>query len=168
MKKVDLKFHRRETNQEKVSTLLNGEGKGIYSLKVVPNEKQTTCNFSHQFIGYTVQTLSGTVVASVAFQRDAKTLITILEGQTYSKAGLAWNKASITGNSYIHLKDTSMIPSGIIEEVKSLLPGTKISTVGAVSKRREVKLSPAKLLAKEVARIKKIKRAEARAEGGAK
>jgi len=134
--KVIFNFHSRpKGNINHINTLLTGT-KGYFSLLVKPCEVQRVCEFSHKLMDYTVQTISGKIVAKVAFQKDAKTLITILEGQTYSKKGLTWNKASANGNTYIHLKDTSMIAPSLLKEVVELLPkSVKVLKAGDIQGR---------------------------------
>lgn len=100
--------------------LLNGAC-GYLGLFVSSDDNQTTCPTSNALIGYTVKTHQGIVIAKVAFQKDAMTLLTILEGETYSKKGLTWNQSKV---GYIHLKNTSMITPSHLKEVISLLPQT--------------------------------------------
>ena len=126
--KVQLDFKRGTKNN-----LLSGAC-GYLGLLVKSDENQSVCPYSNALIGYTVQTHQGTVIAKVAFQKDAMTLLTILEGETYSKQGLTWNESKI---GYIHLKDTSMLTPSHIKEVVSLLPETvKVLTAESHVKSR--------------------------------
>jgi len=160
MPKVQLNFHKNDKN-----AILEGL-KGIYSLKVIPNDKQRVCNYSHRAIGYTVQTSEGTIIASVGFQRDAETLITFIEGETYSKNGLLWNSSSSKGNGYIHLKDINIFPLGLQRELTEIETSLKVgSRFTVLPKRKETKLSAKKFHMKQIANIKRIKRSLLRSEG---
>jgi hypothetical protein len=129
--KVKLDFKKDNKN-----SLLTGS-KGYFGLTVDLDVNHRTCHKTHAKQGYTVRTLTGTVVAKVAFMRDAKTLITILEGHTYSKEGVTWNKSKI---GYIHLKDISMFSKGLIKEVRELLPNqTKVLSGRPKGRVRTVK-----------------------------
>jgi len=134
--KVSLGFHGRTSNTKKqYNTLLRGE-KGKYNLLVSPAKKQTICEKSKQLMHYEILTAQGILVAKCAFQRDAMTLITILENKTYSKVGLSWDKAEATGNTYIHLKETSSINKVDLDRLISLLPSTKVLSADKPPKGR--------------------------------
>jgi hypothetical protein len=134
--KVTLGFHGRKNNTKKqYNTLLRGE-KGCYNLLVSPCKKQRVCEKSNQLMDYEICNTQGILIAKCAFQRDAKTLITILENKTYSKQGLSWDKAVNSGNTYIHLKDTSSINSVDLDRLIALLPSTKVLSADKPPKGR--------------------------------
>lgn len=129
--KVKLDFKKNNKN-----SLLKGS-KGYFGLVVDLDKTYKICAKTHAKLGYTIRTLTGAIVAKVAYMRDAKTLITILEGHTYSKDGVTWNKSKI---GYIHLKDISMFSKGLIKEVRELLPNqTKVLSGRPKGRIRTVK-----------------------------